>query len=90
MAISHTNHNHPTTPAGRAACRDAAAIALTDAVNALRGCGARSVTPESAEWLESAHKHEAACEAHAALTNTTLEAVMLKVGLIVSMLPRAW
>jgi hypothetical protein len=36
MRISHTNHNHPATPAARAACRDARRIALADAVDARR------------------------------------------------------
>jgi hypothetical protein len=86
MAISHATHNHPTTPAGRAACRDAANIALADAVDALRNCG--TVVGGSPEFVALANAHEAACTIHATLTNTTIEAVVLKVGLIVSMLPR--
>lgn len=88
--ISHTGHPHPATPAGRAACREAANISLADAVNALRGCGARSVDADSADWHRYAAQHRAAVAVHATLINSTFEAVTLKVGLIVSMLPRAW
>lgn len=88
--ISHAGHNHPATPAARAACRDAANISLADAVAALRDCGARSAVADSPEWLAAARRHEDAVRVHAALTNITIEAATLKVGLIVSMLPRAW
>ena len=83
--ISHKNHNHPATPAGRAACREAANISLADAVDALRGVR-DGMSAE--EFATLAQKHEDACLAHAALVNITLEAAILKVGLIVSMLPR--
>lgn len=86
MAISHKGHNHPGTPAGRAACREAVNISLANAVDALRQV--HDGMPE-AEFLALVKKHENACLVHANLTNTTVEAVILKVGLIVSMLPRS-
>lgn len=84
--ISHKGHNHPATPAGRAACRAAANISLADAVAALRDC--QNHTAYSVEWTAAAGRHQDAVAVHAALTNMTIEAVTLKVGLIVSMLPR--
>lgn len=84
--ISHAGHDHPATPAARAACRDAANITLADAVDALRDC--QNHAAYSVEWTAAAGRHQDAVRVHAALTNATIEAVTLKVGLIVSMLPR--
>lgn len=84
--ISHKNHNHPATPAGRAACREAANISLADAVDALREC--QKHEGYSVPWVAAATRHQEAVAVHAALVNISVEAATLKVGLIVSMLPR--
>lgn len=88
--ISHKDHGHPATPAARAACRTAANISLSIAVDALRGCSARSVVPHSEDWNRYANDHQDAVATHARLTNLTIEDATLKVARIVEMLPRAW
>jgi len=85
VRIAHTGHTHPSTPAARAACRDAMAICMTDAVDAYRDI--RGVDPETALWTRLAREHQAAVIRYAELTRTPVEDVMEKVATIVDMLP---
>jgi hypothetical protein len=85
--ISHTGHSHPATPAGRATCRDAANIALADAVNAYRKVIVLSKSrPNSAAWRKASSDHFVACKVHANLTGLTVAQVSEKVATIADML----
>jgi hypothetical protein len=75
MRISHTNHNHPATPAARAACRDARRIALVDAVDAYRALTAhrRVRKDNNPTWRRLSSAAMAAQKVYAGLANITVK-----------------
>jgi len=86
--IDHTNHDHAATPAGRAACREAANITLSHAVDDYRAVLRLSKSrPGSPAWRKASRDSLRAITAHAALVNLTVDEALIKVQDIARLLP---
>jgi hypothetical protein len=87
--INHTGHNHPATPAGRAACRDAISILMADMVvlrNRVIKFG--KLQPNSTRWADACDAYDDTVKAYAELTGMSRREVSEKVIVVMNLLPR--